>query len=65
MNYEIDTQDLQILFLKVQFSIDNLSFDEWVKQVKKDYLHYIQDGRKNIKSFSKWINGQIIAMDYV
>lgn len=60
--FEIDQQDLQILFLKTKDAYKGYTFEKWVKEIKEVYSSFIK-GKENPKTFSQWVNGQIIVLN--
>jgi hypothetical protein len=65
MNLQIDLQDLKILYIKTSFLYAN--FDEFTKDCKQSYIEYYDkkthSNSENIKTFSQWINKQIIILN--
>jgi len=65
MNLQIDNNDLKILYIKTSFLYAN--FDEFKKECKQSYVEYYDkkthSNSENIKTFSQWINGQIITLN--
>jgi len=60
-NLEIEQEDLKALFAHTKHAYGNLSFIQWCDEVKKSYISFIK-GKENPKTFSQWVNGQIIAL---
>ena len=61
IDFKIDTEDLMALFAAVKFAYGNITFDAWVKECKKSYISYIKV-KENTKTYSQWVNGQIISL---
>ena len=61
LDYSIDIKDLQGLFAVTRFAYANITFEEWVKEVKVDYAKFIFN-KPNPMTFSQWINGQLVAI---
>tara|TARA_R110000803_G_scaffold210835_1_gene284214 strand:+ start:70891 stop:71514 length:624 start_codon:yes stop_codon:yes gene_type:complete len=63
-NFDIDQEDLKILYIHTGLKMEAWKFSYWVRQTKEAYAEYIN---KNIgdKSFSQWVNGQIIALQTI
>jgi len=63
LSFEIDENDLKALYLKTKFAYDGYTYPQWVSETKKAYTSYI--GRivnAKPKTFSEWVNGQILAL---
>ncbi len=62
MKNEVNIQeDLKILFLHTSHAYPNMIFSQWVEEIKKSYTSFAE-GKENPKTFSQWVNGQIIAL---
>lgn len=61
LNFTIDQNDLKTLFIHTKFAYNGLTFSQWVGEIKESYSDYFNKAKK-IKTFSEWINGQIIAL---
>ncbi len=60
--FRIDLEDLQTLYLYAKNSYcPNLGFEDWKKECKEAYEKYLIN-RVNPKTFSQWVNFQIIAL---
>jgi hypothetical protein len=59
VNFKIEQEDLKVLFLHTKHAYGNMTFDEWVEDVKDAYKDFIKD-KEDPKTFSEWVNGQII-----
>lgn len=60
-NLNIENGDLKTLFIHTRHAYGNMTFDNWVLQCKNDYDKYVM-GSTYCKTFSQWVNGQIIAL---
>ena len=58
---EIDLGDLKALFVHTRNAYGNRTFGEWCDLTKVAYCKFIK-GKDNPKTFSQWVNGQIIAL---
>jgi hypothetical protein len=59
----IELQDLRLLFLKSEYSkFSKQGFEDFVIECKKSYNYYYNTNC-NPKTYSQWVNGQIIALD--
>lgn len=58
---EIDQEDLKVLFAHTKHAYGNITFEKWCQVVKESYLKFIK-GKENPKTYSQWINGQIIYL---
>jgi hypothetical protein len=70
--FEIDEQDLQILFLKTNnITLSKSGFEGFKQECHESYSNYFHRNLNNLekygqpKTFSQWVNGQIIALDYI
>jgi len=70
LDFTIEEQDLRILFLKTQstkFSVDG--FKDFINDCEKSYRDYYNRNMNNLsiyglpKTYSQWVNGQIIALN--
>jgi len=61
IDFTIDEQDLEILFLYTRSAYKGLSFKQWIEEVKKSYSVHFEEREKPM-TFSQWVNGQIIAL---
>jgi len=66
----IELQDLRLLFLKSKYTkFSKQGFEAFVIESKKSYLDYYNRNINNLnkygnpKTYSQWVNGQIIALD--
>lgn len=62
VDFSIDQEDLKVLYVKTKHAYGNLDFEKWVKQVKNAYSSFVKN-KNNPKSFSDWVNGQIIYLN--
>jgi len=66
INFEIDLEDLKVLFLHTKFAFKkNITFNMWVHNCQSSYEQYFERQiqlNETPKSFSQWVNGQIIAL---
>lgn len=62
IDFKIDKEDLQILFLKTREAYKNQSFEIWEQECEKSYEDYCK-GKDNPKSYRQWVNGQIIILN--
>lgn len=68
LNFEIANDDLKLLFLYTKDAYKNKSFDNWLIEVKNSYKDYYNRNLNNLqkygnpKTFSQWVNGQIISL---
>lgn len=69
LDYAIDKDDLKCLFLHTNNKvITGGMFEKWILETKKSYLEYHERNLNNLakygfpKTFSQWVNGQIIAL---
>jgi len=53
--------NLKLLFTYTKHAYKGFTFEQWTKETKKAYLSF-SEGKKNVKTFSQWVNGQIIAL---
>ena len=69
-NFLIEEQDLRILFLKTKntkFSAQG--YRNFIKECEEAYLDYFNRNTNNLekygtpKTYSQWVNGQIIALN--
>lgn len=70
-NFDVDAQDLRILFLKTQTTkFSTKGFKKFVKECQEGYTQYYNRNINDVirygvpKTYSQWINGQIIVMDW-
>lgn len=61
IDFTIDQNDLKILFLHTRHAYSSITFEKWVIEVKSAYSSFIRE-KENPKTFSAWVNGQIIAL---
>lgn len=61
VSLKIDLEYLQTLYLHTRSSYGNISFLSWVKESEDSYRKYASNTR-NAKTYSQWVNGQIIAL---
>lgn len=68
--FNIDYQDLRILFLKtLTTTFSAKGYDNFIKECEDYYLDYFNRNINNLekygspKTYSQWINGQIIALN--
>ena len=66
INFEIDLEDLKALFLHTKDAYKkNITFNIWVDNCQANYEQYFERQiqlNETPKSFSQWVNGQIIAL---
>lgn len=72
LDFTIDSQDLRILFLKTDnINFSKKGFETFVEECKKGYYEYYNRNINNLekygnpKTYSQWVNGSIIALDYI
>ena len=71
IDFTIDQEDLQILYLHIRYSYKRMSFDKWVIEVKNVYKEYHDRNLNNLEkygtpiTFSQWVNGQIIGLTLI
>lgn len=69
MNLTIDSDDIKILYLKCDFIQKSHNLEQFANYCKQSYKQYFDRNTHNIeryghpKTFSQWINGQIIAIN--
>ena len=67
MNLSIDINDIKILYLKCTYLHKNITLEQFSKSCKRTYIEYYDkkthSRNDNIKTFSQWINGQIISLN--
>ena len=63
INFQIDLESLQALYVHSRQAYGDIPFDSFVVECKKAYIEYLTN-RENPKTFSQWVNGQIIALNY-
>jgi hypothetical protein len=67
MNLSIENTDIKILYLKCRFMHKNINLEQFTQGCKDAYKQYYDkkthSHSENIKTFSQWINGQIIALN--
>lgn len=56
-----DLEDLKVLFVHTKEAYGKTTFNEWMKETKEAYDSFAK-GKENVKTFSQWINGQILAL---
>jgi hypothetical protein len=57
----VDLLDLKVLFLHSKLAYKGYTFEQWRRESEVTYLEFVK-GKENPKSYSQWINGQIIAL---
>lgn len=68
LNFEIDLADLKILYSITKEAYQKMSFNDWVIEAKNVYKDYHNRNLNNLqkygtpKTFSQWVNGQIISL---
>ena len=68
LNFDIDIDDLKILFIHTRDAYKGMSFDKWVIEAKTAYKEYHARNTNDLqkygtpKTFSQWVNGQIISL---
>jgi hypothetical protein len=68
LNFDIDKEDLKVLFIHVRDAYKGISFEKFVIEAQNSYLDYFNRNMNNLqkygtpKTFSKWVNGQIISL---
>lgn len=69
IDFKIDKEDLQILFLKTREYCKNQSFEIWKQECEKSFSEYHKRNSENLekygipKTYSQWVNGQIISLN--
>ena len=64
LDFNIDRKDLKTLYLCTGYSM-SISFDHWVNECEASYELYFERQiqlNQNPKTFTQWVNGQIIAL---
>ena len=61
IDFKIDQEDLKALFVLTRFAYGNMTFNSWVEECKNSYASFVKN-KENPKTFSQWVNGQIIAL---
>ena len=61
-NLTIEQNDLKLLYALTKHAFNNISFEAWCIKTRIAYLKFIE-GKENYKSYSQWINGQIIYLN--
>jgi hypothetical protein len=68
--FEIDDQDLRILFLKTSTTeFSTKGFKLFIEECEQSYLDYFNRNINNLsrygepKTYSQWVNGQIIVLN--
>ena len=61
VNFKIEENDLKNLFVITRFCYGQISFNVFKEEIKNDFLVYLKR-TNSTKSFSEWVNGQIIAL---
>ena len=68
LNFEIENDDLKILYLHTCDAYKLMSFDKWIIESKNAYKEYYNRNLNDLqkygtpKTFSQWVNGQIISL---
>ena len=62
VNYSIDQDDLKAFYLLTKNAFGNMTFTEWCRSTRDAYLEYTKSDRETYKSFSQWVNGQMVAL---
>jgi hypothetical protein len=68
LDFIIDQDDLKCLMVATLGAYKGYSFDDFVKETKESYAKYHKRNMENLdrygnpKSYSLWINGQILAL---
>lgn len=62
-DFTIDLIDLQTLYIHTRKAYGNMPFEAWVLECQKAYNEYLEK-RENPKTYSQWVNGQILALAY-
>lgn len=68
IDFTIDQEDLNILYLHTRFAYGKVTLEQWTEQVKKAYVEYFERNTANVekygepKTFFQWVNGQIISL---
>ena len=60
---DLQIEDLQILFISTRVAYPGYTFESWKKEVEFTYSEYCIS-RNNAMTFSQWINGQILLLNY-
>lgn len=63
LDLTINQDDLKALYVHTRFAYGNLTFDQWAKEIKKAYIDFAKN-QDNPKTYSQWVNGQILALAY-
>jgi hypothetical protein len=68
LNFDIDKEDLKVLFIHVSDAYKGIYFEKFVIEAQNSYLDYFNRNMNNLqkygtpKTFSQWVNAQIIAL---
>lgn len=64
MNYQIleNLDSLKCLFIHTKDAYIGYSFDEFAEETLIAYNDYVAKKNHNAKTFSQWVNGQILAL---
>lgn len=55
--------DLKALFIAARHAYKGYTFEMFAKEAKADYAKYAES-RVEPKTFSQWVNGQVMALSY-
>jgi hypothetical protein len=61
LNFSIEQDDLKALFVHTRVAYGNMTFGQWVEEVKSAYSIFAT-GKSDVRTFSQWVNAQIIAL---
>lgn len=62
VDFTIDKDDALILFGHSQQAYPGYTFDKFFNEIKKVYVNNYLKNIANPKTFSQWVNAQIIAL---
>ena len=60
LNLTISELDLKTLYLCTGYCM-GVSFNQWKKDTKEAYINFATN-KQDVKTYSQWVNGQIIAL---
>ena len=67
MDLSIEFEDIKILYIKCTYLHKNITLEQFAKACKRTYVEYYDkqthSGNDSIKTFSQWINKQIISLN--
>ena len=61
LDLTIDQESLQTLFLHARNAYKGYSFEHFCHEIESNYVRFASK-QENPKSYSQWVNGQIIAL---